>query len=218
MRIRTRTRHSGTFALLLLAQACAGGQTGDESTTHKPMTDGGAAHGDILDQLVHQTPSFNYMPATSLKELVSRSEQIATGTITAIRPGPIDTSFGGSDPSHTVLMQVRVAKTLLGEPSSALYIDFRANDAEAPISGPAPEGRVLVFLGQAYFDDGRIVDAGDSVPAGEVLYALTTPQGFWIETESGAQEVFERSDASWHTPQMSFDDMVRAVEDLVPSD
>jgi hypothetical protein len=218
MRTRAPTRPLAIVALLWLAQACSGGQTGDESSPDEPTKDAGTGDGNLLDQIVRQSGSGNYQPVMSWRELVMKSERIATGTIVAIRPGPsVDESPDDAEHSNvalTAVMELAVAQVLKGDPSDALYVDFRVGSAEEGFSGPPPSERVLLFLVQADFGNGVLLNSGAGVPPGQKLYVLTTPQALFVETPSGIQEAFDAND-SWLTTDSSFGAQVQAVEALV---
>jgi hypothetical protein len=185
---------SFTAVCALLFAACNGGQTGDESTPRPPDAsshdDAGLSDGEFFDALGRGTAD-RYLPADSIAELAERSERIAVGRIAAVREaGRLGCCV------HELTVEFDVADLLQGPAANRLYIEFHAGpilDA-ARLPDPLPDNRLLVFVRPRYDDDdadGGAVPNTPGLPDGEVLQALTTPQGLVVETASGGLTISE---------------------------
>lgn len=207
--LQVRALPRSLVLLMLVLASCVkdGGQTGDED-----RPDSGATI--TFEQLGGSSHS-NYQPAGSLRELadasdaviVGRAERIERGRVFAVAPG---------DRIETVVMHVRVLDTLKGDAETTLYLEFIVGNVETLLPGALPDDRVLLFARPAPDEsivvDGTIEDAGSGLPAGETLRALTTPQGFAIETgNGGAAQIFEPSDTLLQDD--SFDALIERVRD-----
>jgi hypothetical protein len=192
--MRKRIRWVGIAALsLFAAQACAGGQPGDGGGMRKP--DAGRSDASVFDVIGHGAFG-NYDPAMSLQELVQRSERIASGRFVDVWPG--------------LVLELRVEKMLLGDPSPTLYVDFIEGNVETWGSEALPDERVLVFLREETWNNLK-----DSGPGGAPLYSIVTPQGLALDGDDGVEEVFEPMNYIY-VSHPDFDELVQAVDAMVP--
>jgi len=204
--MRTTVRNPvGAWCWLMLA-ACTGGQTGYENTSRdpdaSPPSDAGATGEDFLDALRRGYGSADH-EQYSIDALTNNSERVAVGTLAAVREG--------SAP-HTVVAELSVSEAIKGEPAEALYVMLYSGAVEDGVRLPDPaDNRVLVFVQSDDVGDDGTLNAGTPglLPQGQVLYALTTPQGFVVEDESGSFSTSEPNDPNF--PPDSFDDLVDTV-------
>ena len=201
-------------ALLLGCAKHSGGQTGDEDAL--PSGD------ELYSELARRMGSGNYKPATGVQELTEWSDRVVVARAQALRPGRTYVIGTGAkddqrDEMHTAVLELAVERSLKGDDDDALYVEFIVGSAEAGAPSKLPTAQVMVFaksLAGEDFAPTRIEHDGRGLPAGQMLYRLTTPQGFrTFNADGAASSPFEPGDMIFGSSDL--DELIERVEDAV---
>jgi hypothetical protein len=218
---RRRTTHRGAivalvFVTLAIVSGCAaqagdptGQPAGDQTLDDNPP----AANNSATNDTDFWQPLFMWVeeanPATSLQDLVDRSDIIVAGQVTGLQTGP---STGPEEGPllDRLLLVARTDTVLKGDPKSQdIYVLIAAPRRVDPATHPRPTGNQALFF---------LVPAQGPVEA--AYYAMTSIAGLVEDTPDGLVAVLDPTTSTLFTvgqdpAHQTFTDLVEQVRTLV---